>query len=266
MPILDEDRGSHKEIIGVVHLPPLPGSPGWRGDLDRVVEHALRDAETLAQGGVDAVIFENFGDVPFLSGPVPPETVAAMAVVIERVGRSIAVPFGVNVLRNDPIAALGLAYATGGEFIRVNVHTGVMVTDQGIVEGRAAETVRRRSGLGARVKLLADVLVKHAVPLGEQDIRDAARAAVHRGLADALIVTGPFTGEEADPSDVKAVKEAVPQGTPVLVGSGVTEENIGTYLEWADGAIVGTSVKRDGVISNPVDRERVARLVSVGRE
>ena len=170
-----------------------------------------------------------------------------------------------NVLRNDPIAALGLAYATGGEFIRANVHTGVMVTDQGIIEGRAEDTIRRRAVLAAPVKLLADVLVKHAVPLGEQDIRDAAKAAVHRGLADALIVTGAFTGEEADIADVKAVKEVVPRGTPVLVGSGVTEANIGDYLEWADGVIVGTSLKRGGVVSNPVDVERVARLVSAGR-
>ena len=263
MAILSKSREGAKEIIGVVHLLPLPGSPGWKGDLDSVVEHAQRDTE--ARGGIDAVIFENFGDVPFLSGPVPPETIAAMAVVIESVANSVEVPFGVNVLRNDPIAALALAYATGGEFIRANVHTGVMVTDQGIIEGRAEDTVRRRSALAAPVKFLADVLVKHAVPLGEQDIRDAAKAAVHRGMADALIVTGPFTGEEADLSDVKAVKEVVPQGTPVLVGSGVTDGNIGTYLEWADGVIVGTSLKRDGIVSNPVDQARVARLVSAGR-
>ena len=265
MAILSNSREGSKEIIGVVHLLPLPGSPGWKGDLEAVIGSALRDTEALVGGGVDAVIFENFGDVPFLSGPVPPETVAAMAVIIETVAGQVDVPFGVNVLRNDPIAALGLAYATGGEFIRVNVHTGVMVTDQGIIEGGAAETVRRRSGLGAKVKLLADVMVKHAVPLGEQDIRDAAKASVHRGLADGLIVTGSFTGEEADIEDVKAVKEVVPQGTPVLVGSGVTEVNIGKYLEWADGVIVGTSLKGDGMVSNPVDVERVRRLVSAGR-
>ena len=265
MPVLSKSREGAKEIIGVVHLPPLPGSPGWKGDLDSVVEHALRDTEALARGGIDGVIFENFGDVPFLRGPVPPETVAAMAVVIESVANNVEVPFGVNVLRNDPVAALGLAYATGGEFIRVNVHTGVMVTDQGIIEGRAEDTVRRRSALAAPVKLLADVLVKHAVPLGEQNIQDAAKAAVYRGMADAVIVTGSFTGEEADLSDVKSVKEVVPQGTPVLVGSGVTEENIGNYLEWADGVIVGTSFKSNGVVSNPVDPERVARLVAAGR-
>lgn len=140
-----------------------------------------------------------------------------------------------------------------------------MVTDQGIVEGRAEDTVRKRAALAAPVKLLADVLVKHAVPLGEQDIRDAAKAAVYRGLADALIVTGAFTGEEADIADVKAVKEVVPEGTPVLVGSGVTEANIGDYMEWADGVIVGTSLKSGGVVSNPVDVERVARLVSAGK-
>ena len=114
MPVLSEGTGSRKEIIGVVHLLALPGSPGWQGDLDEVVRHAMRDAEALARGGIDAVIFENFGDVPFLTGPVPPEAVAAMAVVIDRVAKSVDVPFGVNVLRNDPIAALGLATATGG--------------------------------------------------------------------------------------------------------------------------------------------------------
>ena len=124
MAILSKSREGGKEIIGVVHLQPLPGSPGWKGDLEAVIGSALRDAEALVGGGVDAVIFENFGDVPFLSGPVPPETVAAMAVIIETVAGQVDVPFGVNVLRNDPIAALGLAYATGGEFIRVNVHTG----------------------------------------------------------------------------------------------------------------------------------------------
>ena len=265
MAILSKSREGAKEIIGVVHLLPLPGSPGWKGDLDSVVDHALRDAEALAGGGVDGVIFENFGDVPFLGGPVGPETIAGMAVVIESVANSVEAPFGVNVLRNDAAAALGLAYATGGEFIRVNVHTGAMVTDQGVIEGRAEDTVRRRSGLGAPVKLLADVLVKHAAPLGEQDIRDAAKAAVYRGLADGLIVTGDFTGEEADIGDVKAVKEVVGEGTPVLVGSGVTEGNIGAYLEWADGVIVGTSLKRDGVVSNPVDGARVAGLVAAGR-
>ena len=256
---------AHKQIIGVVHLLPLPGSPGWAGDLDAVIESALHDAEALAKGGVDAVIYENFGDTPFLKGPVPPETVAAMAVVISRVSGQVDVPFGVNVLRNDPLAALGLAYATGGRFIRVNVHTGVMVTDQGIIEGSAAETLRRRSALGADIKILADVLVKHAVPLGDQNIRDAAAAAVHRGRADALIVTGPFTGQEADLTDVRAVKETVPPGVPVLVGSGVTESNIARYLEWADGVIVGTDIKVDGDVANPVDAGRVKALVAAAR-
>ena len=193
MPILSKSREGAKEIVGVAHLlPPLPGSPGWKGDLDSVVEHfAQRDTEALAGGGVDAVIFENFGDVPFLSGPVPPETISAMAVVIESVASSVEVIFGVNVLRNDPLAALGLAYATGGEFIRANVHTGVMVTDQGVIEGRAEDTVRRRAALEAPVKLLADVLGQaRSSTRGQQDIRDAAKAAIHRGLADALIVTG----------------------------------------------------------------------------
>jgi membrane complex biogenesis BtpA family protein len=257
--------GSSKVIIGVVHLLPLPGSPGWEGDLHKVLERARRDAEALASGGANGIIVENFGDVPFHRGQVGPHTVAAMTLAVEAVKQVADVPLGVNVLRNDARSALAIACITGARFIRVNIHTGAMVADEGVIEGRADETLRYRRELGAEAHIFADVHVKHAVPLGAQDLRRAARTARERGLADALIVSGPATGESTSLQDVIAVKEAVPDA-PVLVGSGVDEANVRELLSVANGAIVGTSLKVGGKVSNPVEQNRVARLVSLVKQ
>ena len=184
--------GPAKPFIGVVHLPPLPGSPRWEGDMGRVLERALRDALALAEGGVDGIMVENFGDAPFSTGRVEPHTVAAMTLAVAHVRETVGLPVGVNMLCNDPYSALAVAVAAGARFVRANVHYGVMATDEGLVEGRAHETLRYRRVLGAEesVAILADILVKHAVPLGPVDIAHVARETVFRGLADALIVTG----------------------------------------------------------------------------
>ena len=254
--------GTNKVVIGVIHLPPLPGSPGWQGNMGYVLERGLQDAEALAAGGIDGVIVENFGDVPFLKGPVGPETVAAMAVVTNQISGSIGLPVGVSVLRNDPAAALGVAYVTGSSFIRVNVHTGVVVSEQGVIEGSADVTMRSRAFLKANVKVFADVFVKHAVPLGDQKIEEAAKAVVHRGQADGLIVTGSFTGEAAAMADVQAVRRVCSR-VPIFVGSGVTEENIESYLSVADGVIIGTGLKDNRVVANAVDVDRVRRIMKI---
>jgi hypothetical protein len=246
-------------LIGVVHLAPLPGAPRYGGSLDAVLERAAADAAALAAGGADAAIVENFGDAPFFAGAVPPETVAAMARALA-VARAAApeLALGVNVLRNDARAALGLCAACGAEAIRVNVHAGAAVTDQGVIAGRAAETLRERAWLAPDALILADVHVKHAAPLGPSDLADAAEETFHRALADALIVTGRATGAAADPADLTRVRERVP-AAPLLVGSGLTAENAAAYRELCDGAIVGTWL-RGGDVTAPVDRERVARL------
>jgi hypothetical protein len=263
--LIDELFNSTKIIIGVVHLPPLPGSPRWSGDFASVLDHAKRDAEALAVGGVDGIIVENFGDAPMRKGAVGPETVASMTLAVEAVKRVTELPLGINVLRNDARSALAIAYATGARFIRVNVHTGAMVTDEGIIEGEADVTLRYRRELGADVRIFADVLVKHAVPLGDQDLWHAARTVRERGLADAAIVSGPMTGEPTSLDDVRTVKDAV-SDAPVLIGSGADESNIEKLLEIADGAIVGTSLKKDGRVENPVDTERVRRIVDLVRK
>jgi membrane complex biogenesis BtpA family protein len=229
--------------VGMIHLHPLPGSPGWRGDMESVITAALADTEALAGGGLNAVMIENYHDVPFFPGRVPAETVAAITVLVQVVGTEFpGIVIGVNVLRNDVEAALGIAAATGAHFVRVNIHTGTSVTDQGTIAGRAWHTLRLRRELGVKAGILADVRVKHARPLVERPLAEEVRDLRLRGLADGVIVTGPATGAGTDPAEVALVREALPEG-PVLVGSGVTTATVGDFLPHADGFIVGSSLK-----------------------
>jgi len=245
-------------FIGVVHLKPLPGSPRHGGSMPAVVRAAVADAVAYERGGANAVIVENFGDVPFQKN-VASETVAAMAVAGRAVREAVELPLGFNVLRNDARSALALCAACGGSFIRVNVHCGAMLTDQGLIEGDAAATMRLRQRLCPDARVLADVHVKHAVPLGSEPIEVAARDTLERGLADALIVSGSGTGHAADMRDVERVRRACPDAC-ILVGSGVTSANVRDCLRVADGVVVGSSLKKSGIVSNPVDARRVAAL------
>src|SRR5215471_2606150 len=182
-----QQRRTSKLLIGVIHLRPLPGSPEWDGGLDAVINSAIRDAQAYARGGAGALFIENFGDVPFTKSRVGPETIAAMAVAGCEVSRAVKLPIGFNVLRNDACAALALCAACGGSFIRVNVHTGAMLTDQGIIEGNAFSTLRYRRQICPEAQIFADVHVKHATPLGDWSLEEAARDTLERGLANALI-------------------------------------------------------------------------------
>ncbi|MBT8487509.1 MAG: BtpA/SgcQ family protein [Gemmatimonadetes bacterium] len=245
----------HVPVIGMVHLLALPGAPRWGGSMGSVIERAFADAEALVQAGFRGLIVENYSDVPFFGGPVPAETIAAMTTVTSRIVEDVDVPVGVNVLRNDAHAAFSIAAAVGARFVRVNVHTGSMFTDQGLVEGRAAETLRLRESLQADVAILADVHVKHAVPPPGSSIGASASDAWHRGLADGLIVSGVGTGSETDLSEVEAVRRAVPEA-PLFVGSGVSSETAATYLRSADGLVVGSALMHDGRAGAGVDPER----------
>ena len=249
-----ENRHGPRPIFAMVHLAALPGAPLFEGSLERVIEEALLDARAIVAGGAAGLIVENFGDKPFFARRVPAETLAAMTRVVAEIAREVSIPIGVNVLRNDARSALAVAAATGAGFIRVNVHTGAMVTDQGLIEGEAGETMRMRAALAPNVLVFADHLVKHAVPLAPADPVQVARDLRLRGLADALIVTGAETGAAADPKMIETLRDAV--DAPLIVGSGVTAENAASFHA-ADAAIVGTSIKRQG----RVDRERVAAVV-----
>jgi hypothetical protein len=255
--------GGVKPVIGMIHLPPLPGSPRG-GSLHDALAAAAADAETLGGAGVDGLIVENYGDAPFAKDRVPAVTVAAMTAIARELRRDHNVPLGINVLRNDAESALSIAHVAGADFVRVNVHVGAVVADQGVIEGRARETLLLRKSLGATVLLFADVRVKHARPLGAvegDDVVAEARDARRRALADALILSGPATGAPADPGELRRVKAALPQ-TPLLVGSGVDAGNLEEFWAVADGVIVGSALKKSGDPAQPVDPVRAREILA----
>jgi len=266
-----------RPVIGMVHLPALPGAPGYAGSLEAIRQAVARDVDALLAGGVHGLMIENFGDTPFFADSVPPATIAHMTGLARLVRERTERPIGINVLRNDAPAALAIAHAVGAEFIRVNVLCGARLTDQGIITGQAAALLRLRAALGAdgrgdsqadmapRIAILADVNVKHAAPLAAVPVEQEAGDLLHRGGADGLIVSGTGTGRTTAGSELTAVKQAAGD-SPVLVGSGVHATNLSDYIEAADGFIVGSSLKRDGQPTAPVDGRRVAALMAAWRE
>ena len=258
---LEELFNHPNPIIGVVHLLPLIGSPRSTVGFAEVRARALSDTANLINNGIDGIIIENYGDAPFFPDQVDVHTVASMAIIAHEIREHHPrTPIGINVLRNDAKSAMGIATVARSDFIRVNVHTGGMLTDQGILQGKAHETLRYRTTLDSKVKIFADVAVKHAAPLANMDLRSCAEDTYYRGLADALIVTGLGTGKQTCYNHLRQVKNAAPQA-PVLVGSGVTADTIAGLLQCADGVIVGTWLKRAGTIANGVDEKRVRDLV-----
>lgn len=249
-----EPFAKEKPLIGMIHLLPLAGSLRYaKGDSNAILDAALRDLYALESGGADAVIVENLGDAPY-AATAPRETIAMMAVVVHQLVEKAHIPIGVNVLRNDGLAAMAIAAATGASFMRVNVFCGVAFADQGMIEGEARDLHWLRRDLGTETRILADVHVKHAAHL--TSIEEAAIDA-ERNEPDALIVSGIATGRRTAPEDLQAVKSVTP--LPVFVGSGVRIDNVSTYRD-ADGFIVGTLLKQDGLIDAPVDVERVRAL------
>ncbi len=248
-------------LIGMVHLRPLPGSPGFEGSLDAIIEAAVSDAATLAEAGFDGLLMENFGDAPFFADDVPNVTISTMTAAAREVREAIDLPLGVNVLRNDAHGALAVATAAGAAFIRVNILSGSMFTDQGLVQGRAAEVARAKQLWCPEVRVFADVMVKHATPPARLTIEAAALDTIERGGADGLIVSGSATGAPVDINDLSAVRTVI-GAAPLVVGSGANHDTIHTLLGVADSAICGTAVKVDGVTTNPVDLARAAALVA----
>jgi len=248
-------------VVGVVHLMPLPGSPRYAGSMRSIVERAVEDALAYATGGAGALVVENFGDAPFFKEALPAETVAALARCAAAVRGAVPLPLGINALRNDARAALGVAAAADADFVRVNVHAGVVATDQGLVEGRAAETLRLRAALGLEARIVADAHVKHGRPLFAGSLVDAARDLVERAGADAVVVSGAATGAPTDLADLEAVRAALPDAL-LLAGSGVTRETVKDVLRFADAVIVGTALERGGETGAPVDADRVRAFVA----
>jgi len=249
-------------LIGCVHVSPLPGSADYGGSIDEIIHQALKDATAYKDNGMDAVILENMHDVPYLKGYVEPETTAAMTAVAQAVRREIGLPMGVQLLAGANIEALSVAIAASLDFIRVEGFVFAHVGDEGIHDSCAAKLIRRRAALKAfGVKIFADIKKKHSAHAitSDIDLVETAHAAEFF-RADGVIVTGLSTGIAADEQEVRAVRAAVKM--PVLVGSGVTAENIASFLPFADALIVGSSLKHEGKWSNQVDPARVCNLAA----
>jgi membrane complex biogenesis BtpA family protein len=244
-----------KPLIACIHLLPLPGAPRYAGAMRQVYDTALAEVAILQRYPIDALIVENYRDAPFYPGSIPAETVAALAAVTREIVSVAQVPVGVNALRNDAQAALAIATATEAAFIRVNVHMGAVVSDQGVIQGMSHATLRLRAALRAHVLIFADAGVKHATPLGNRGLAIETRDLTERGLADAIIVSGAFTGEETSVADIDVVRQHTT--LPVLLGSGATPENLSNVYATVDGLIVGSAFKKDGKAENLVEETRV---------
>ncbi|MEM3671278.1 MAG: BtpA/SgcQ family protein [Thermoprotei archaeon] len=249
-----------KPIIGMIHLPALPGSPLSRDTVDDLVEYALSELMLLEKAGVDAVIVENAGDSPFLKGSLPAYVVATATRIVREVVAHARVKVGVNMLRNACVEALSVAHVTGAHMIRCNIMVGAYATDQGIIEGCAADLLRIKRLLGASTVVLGDVHVKHAHPIYAVPIQYAAQDLAERGGADAIIVSGARSPVPPSVLDIGEVRKSV--NKPVLVGSGVTLLNAKELFEASDGLIVGeTDFKQGAVWGGRSNAEAYASVV-----
>ncbi|MCB8876810.1 BtpA/SgcQ family protein [Acidisoma silvae] len=251
--------GRRKVVIGVIHSRPLPGSPAYEGEsMDSIVAYAVEEARRYEAGGLDGLIVENHGDIPFAKpDQLGPETAACMAVMTDAVRRASKLTVGVNVLANGAIQALAVAKAANAAFVRVNQWTNAYVANEGLMDGPAGQAMRYRAWLQARaVKVFADVHVKHGAHAitGDRTIPELARDAEFFD-ADVAIATGQRTGDAATTDEIRAIGEGC--SLPVVIGSGVTPQNVGEILSIADGVIIASFLKRDGVWWNEVDPERV---------
>lgn len=273
---LISDRSSHainqifgrsKALIGMIHCPPFPGAPRYKGEpLAKIYDSCLRDAEALIANGMHGLVIENHGDVPFLKPQdITCETAAFMAVVTDRIKTAFGVPIGINVLANAPIPAIAIAAAGGAEFIRVNQWANAYVANEGFIEGRAGEALRFRARLRQDgIRIFADAHVKHGA---HAIVADRSIPELTRDLAffdaDGVIATGQRTGDAANPAEIKVIRDAT--HLPLLVGSGVSEANIGEILALTNGVIVASSLKVDGVWWNAVEPARVRRFVAAAQ-
>ncbi len=254
--------GKKCALIGVIHIPALPGAPGYDGNLERILDECCSESLIYKEEGFDALIIENTHDVPYIKGRVDPETTAAMSVIACTLKRETRLPIGIQILAGANIEALAVAHAASLDFIRVEGFVYAHIGDEGIHESCAAELVRKRYNLRSQdIKIFADIKKKHSSHAITSDISLAETAKdAEYFKADGVIVTGSRTGEAADPQEVRSVREAV--SIAVLIGSGVTAENMQDYAKNSDGLIIGSAAKFDGHWSKPVDRERCKRLIA----
>lgn len=255
--------GVQKPLIGNVHCLPLPGTPKYANEpMKTIIQRAVQDAENYAKGGMDGLLIENHGDIPFLPPhEIGQEIVAAMSVIAQAISEQIDLPFGINLLANSAVGALAIAKATGARFIRVNQWVNAYISNEGLLEGESARALRYRKNIAAEdVAVFADVHVKHGAHaiVSDRSVDELARD-VEFYEADIAIATGNRTGDSVPDEEIKGIR----CGTqlPIIAGSGVTVDNVQHILSLTDGAIIGSSLKREGVWWNEVSLSRVQALV-----
>ena len=255
-------NGRSKAVIAMAHIGALPGAPLYDADggMDKLVEGVAADVEKLQAGGVHAIMFGNENDRPY-ELKATPEALAAMTAVVTAIRPSLKVPFGVNYLW-DPVASVAMGVATGASFVR-EIFTGLFASDMGMWEPKASEALRLRRNLGRpNMKLLFNINAEFASSIDSRPIALRAKSAVFSSLADAILVSGPLTGQPSEASDLKAVREALPD-TPLFANTGVNVDNVTETFRYADGCVIGTHFKVGGDTWNPVDADRVKRFMDV---
>jgi membrane complex biogenesis BtpA family protein len=251
-------------LIGDIHLPPLPGTPRYRGEsMSAIIDRALRDAEAFEKGGMNGIILENHGDIPFLKpSEIGPEIIAAMSAIAARVVDTAGVPIGINLLANAAVGGLAIAKASGARFVRVNQWVNAYIANEGLVEGESARALRYRKQIEAEdVAIFADVHVKHVshAIVADRPVSEQA-SDVEFYDADVAIASGNRTGDEVPEGEISSIRNGT--RLPVIAGSGITAANAAKILSLLDGAIVGSSLKEGGVWWSPVELNRVKALVA----
>jgi len=263
--VIDSLFGVRRALIGVVHLRALPGTPASKLDIPAITSIAVQEARQYEEAGFHGVMIENTHDRPYLKAGVGPEITATMAVIGAEVRRATALPLGVQVLAGANSSALAVALACGASFVRVEGFVFAHVADEGLIEASAGALLRYRRAIGAdHIRVFADVKKKHSAHAitADIDIAETAKAAEFF-LVDGVIVTGVATGQPAEPDEVNSVGRAV--SVPTIVGSGITSENLPRYAD-ADAFIVGSSIKKDGLWTNPIDLDRARALIRAFRD
>lgn len=257
--------GTSRPIIGMVHLPPLPGSVGYTGyGMQQIIDFAVRDAERLVAGGVDAVMVENMWDLPYSVGrDVSPEQMCSQAVAAKEVIHAVKVPVGVNVVHNGGRVTLGIGIAAGVKFVRICLLTGAQVWDTGEFDHGCAHELltTRKLAYAEDIKIFCDVDKKHSVRFPGIDLETHIEWTDFY-LADSLIISGKMTGAAPTVEKVKLAREAIGSRRPILMGSGTNAENVASFLQYADGCIVGSSLKEGNRSENPVDVEKVKKYMA----
>lgn len=249
---------SQKRLIGMIHLKALPTAPKNELSVEQIIDYALKDLESLQKAGVKEAIVENMFDIPYTTSPNL-EVLAAYTHIFTVLKMNSNIKLGVNIHSTSSVEEMIIATMCGADFIRAETFVEARMTDTGLLNPMAADLMRKKKELNSNVKIYADVNVKHSYPIINQNIEDVINSAIDAG-ANAIILTGLSTGKAPTVEDAKKFKKIVGD-IPLLIGSGVNVDNIEGLLAYADGAIVGSSIKKNGVVSNPVCEQRTRKLI-----